>query len=741
MTTTIVQQKPTGSSFTRPKMMENRAFDYIYDKNYHLSTQTDHSLQAMKARSGNSNIHLLPIYQTMFSELKHHPRFTFQLKNNLVLPNHVNQDWPGKQTYTREKQILHKLMTGDHSIQIPRVNFDRTDVDGQDRYKFSRKPIIPFLNAIPPYVVLDTFRNQELEQQRQHELNRPQTSFAKTIGTQTDYRDGEAQTDPYTPEYVVKPGTQPELLTLITLANGRGLPVGLAEVEMIERARAKRAWEATLPPINDPSQWEKRLKMMTEMERKEWMYREKEIEEIQNLRMEMLKKMLKDREENQASILAKKLDKLWVKKQKEKDAKIKKLRAENIKNIRKLIKKRENPEGEFKRRNIIDEYSNFESQAYAPLTRVGYFPDKNADNYVVKNKYLDTYQGLLELEASLPPYVLNLKIDAPKRIQHTKDGYLKRKYREEKRLEEIHSNITSMKEHQKSEEKPLRFLKLIEKPVPRPPTPRINIPDLEEEERELAAIYLQKIIRGKAIQNMMYDGKQEKLVLIKEVASTHALQTVDQANTKLYKQKVLALQRQRHLKTQADDLMDEVLQGLEGEAVSDMLDFLSKELIRLQEERRIHAFAMLAERQRRMREAEESGLRQVEERRRREDDEIFKQMLKTQQDCVDTYLEDCILETVDKVADEESRKEIHDMAVKINDIAYEIENTRSALESEEIVAELVHGFLIPEAQKEFYFPFQVKSKQEPYLMAAHREIYAETNKVLSNDNDSEPAEN
>ena len=125
----------------------------------------------------------------------------------------------------------------------------------------------------------------------------------------------------------------------------------------------------------------------------------------------------------------------------------------------------------------------------------------------------------------------------------------------------------------------------------------------------------------------MFDGKQDKLVLIKEVASTFALQTVDQVNTKLYKQRTMALQRQRHLNDQADNLVDEVLQSLEGEAVSDMLDFLSKELIRLQEERRIHAFAMLAERQRRMREAEESGLRQVEERRRREDDEIFKQVI------------------------------------------------------------------------------------------------------------------
>ena len=66
---------------------------------------------------------------------------------------------------------------------------------------------------------------------------------------QTDYRESEAQTDPYSPEYVVRPGSQPELLTLATLAYERGLPAGLAEVEMIERARAKRAWEATLPAL------------------------------------------------------------------------------------------------------------------------------------------------------------------------------------------------------------------------------------------------------------------------------------------------------------------------------------------------------------------------------------------------------------------------------------------------------------------------------------------------------------
>lgn len=56
MTTTVVQQKQSSTSFSKTRMMENRAFDYVYDKNYHLSTQTDHQIQAMKAKSGSSNI-------------------------------------------------------------------------------------------------------------------------------------------------------------------------------------------------------------------------------------------------------------------------------------------------------------------------------------------------------------------------------------------------------------------------------------------------------------------------------------------------------------------------------------------------------------------------------------------------------------------------------------------------------------------------------------------------------------
>ncbi len=51
---------------------------------------------------------------------------------------------------------------------------------------------------------------------------------------------------------------------------------------MIERAREKREWEASLPPIQDADKLELRRKMMAEQETKEWAFRESEIEKLVN---------------------------------------------------------------------------------------------------------------------------------------------------------------------------------------------------------------------------------------------------------------------------------------------------------------------------------------------------------------------------------------------------------------------------------------------------------------------------
>lgn len=713
----------------KPGLQASRRHDYLYDPLHVVASERDHARATFKSHTSADRVKRVPLYPTMFSELRHHPRFQMRLDVTDPVPKFISRQWRGYQDQAREALIRHTTFNYDPSVQVPPKQYSSADVGGSDRYKFFKRPIIPFLQQIPPEVLLATARQDPLAAQDLR-VERAPTPLTKTIMTQTDYRDSEAQTDPYTPEYVVRPGSAPELLTLATLSYGRGLPAGLAEVEMIERARAKRAWEATLPPLSDVSQLDKRRRMMDEMERKEWALREQEIEKLQEARLEVLKQLLKKREENHQELNIKRLDKLWSKKQKEKEAKIKKIRNEHIKTIRKLTGKRKKVEGKLERRDVIQDFSNYGSQTYAPLTRIGMFLDRGSEQFVVKSKHLNTYQGLLELEASLPDFVTNPRIKAPKPKSGIKGGFIKRKDRQENELKDMYESIKREQTKGEEEPKPLRFLQKIEKPIPRPPTPSVDVPSEEEEERELATIFLQQVIRGRAIQNMIFEGKEKRMELIKELRSTHALQEAEQAIKLQEKQATLALQRQRRLHEHKEFLVDEALSQMEGASLGDMADFLSKELIRLQEERRIHAFSMLAERQRRIREAEESGRRQVEERRRREEDEIFKQVVKVHQDSVQTYLEDILMGSVDDTADLQARSEIMEMAEKINDVAYEIEDKRTQLDSEEIVADLVHCFLIPEIQKQTMRE-KVKRAQRRYLLAAHNEIHKDAENTIS----------
>ncbi|XP_078575552.1 cilia- and flagella-associated protein 91-like isoform X2 [Branchiostoma floridae x Branchiostoma japonicum] len=717
----------------------SRTHDYLYDPLFSVSSDRDHARATFKAHTSVDRIKRVPEYNTMFSNLRHHPRFSVRLEATDPVPAYINRQWRGYADQAREALVRYTTFNYDPSVQIPAVSYPDAEVAGRNRYQYFRRPIIPFLQQVPPDVLLATNKVDPLAPPESQQAARPPTPMTRTVAIQTDYRDSETQTEPYSPEYVVRPGSAPELLTLATLTFGQGLPAGLAEVEMIERARAKRAWEATLPPLNDVSQLDKRRKMMDEQERKEWAIREAEIEKLQEARLEVLKKLLQQREQNHRELTTKRLDRLWTKKQQHKEDKVTRIRREHIKTIRKLTKKRQNVEGKLERRDITHEYSNHASQTYAPISRVGVFLDRGSEQYVVKSRHLTTYEGLLELEGSLPDFVTQPRIRAPKqRSVVGKDGYVKRKNRREKELAEIYEEMQKNKLKGDEAPKPLRFLQKIEKPIPRPPTPSVEVPSQEEEDQELAVIFLQKLIRGKAVQNMMFEGKEKRRELILELQSTHALQEAQQQMKKSEKEAILTLQRQRQMHQHKESNIDEGLADLEGQAIGDMLDFLSKELIRLQEERRIHAFSMLAERQRRIREAEESGRRQVEERRRREEDEIFKQVIGLHQETVDTYLQDIIIGSVDATAERQAREEVQRKAETINDIAYEIEESRTKLQSEEIVSELVHSFLLPEVQKQTTRE-KVKTQQRKHLLAAHKVVHKEGEGVMAMHGQPSPA--
>lgn len=712
-------------AITKQPVQPSRTHDYLYDPSFSLASERDHARATFRANTNVSRIRRFPEFQDMFSSLPHYPNTQVRIDVTDPVPGFINRQWRGYSDQAREALIRYTKFNYDPNVKVPSKDIPKAHVSGKDRYKFFRRPIIPFLQQVPPDVHLHSTSGAYIGADA---VDRPQSPLTRNAYVQTDYRENETQTDPYTPEYVFRPRSQPELLTLATLSYGHGLPAGLAEVEMIERAREKRLWESTLPALNDVDNLEKRRKMMDEQERKEWAFREKEIEKLQEAKLNVLQQILQDREERNVELNDKRLDKLWSKKQEEKEKKYDKIRAEHIKMIRKLTRKRKNVEGKFQKRDILKDYSDPASQVYAPLSRVGVFLDQGSEKYKVNSRHLTTYEGLLQLEESLPDYILNPRIQAPKPKAIIKGGYVNRKQRRQHELEEIAKEIESAKKP-KAPPKPLQYLEKIEKPIPRPPTPSVEIPSEEEEEKELALIFLQKLIRGRAIQFKMHTEKEKRLELIEELRSTHALQKEEMLIKKKEKNLNLLKQRESRINDMNESRVDETLGEMEGSSLGDMFDFLSKELIRFQEERRIHAFAMLAERERRLREAEESGRRQVEERRRREEDEIFKQVIGVHQETVEGYLTNIIIGAVDATVEEQARREVEEKSAKINKIAHEMEKSRTKLQSEEIVAELVTSFLLPEVQR-INMRENVKQRQRKNLLAAHNIIYNVTSEVV-----------
>jgi hypothetical protein len=73
----------------------------------------------------------------------------------------------------------------------------------------------------------------------------------RTIGTQTLYRESEAQTLPAPLGEIENDGEFLEILELKEFSYGNGLPVTMYELDIIAKAREKRSFNDALPPLSD----------------------------------------------------------------------------------------------------------------------------------------------------------------------------------------------------------------------------------------------------------------------------------------------------------------------------------------------------------------------------------------------------------------------------------------------------------------------------------------------------------
>jgi len=200
-------------------------------------------------------------------------------------------------------------------------------------------------------------------------------------------------------------------------------------------------------------------------------------------------------------------------------------------------------------------------------------------------------------------------------------------------------------------------------------------------------------------------GKERRLQLIKEMRTTEVLPSEQELADRRLEQ---AAEKHREMMAQG------IMQHAAGTEIARMLDYLSKELVRYKEERRLQAMIMLAERQRRMREAQEAGTRDEETVRRDLQDQVFREIMKVNSGTVDSYLEDVIAETVQQEARAQAIAEAEVKVAAVNQIVDSLEAENN--DSEVIVTDLVQSFLLPNVQRKDV-EGMVREGQKKYVSA------------------------
>lgn len=88
----------------------------------------------------------------------------------------------------------------------------------------------------------------------------------------------------------------PEVVFVADIIESVSYP-GIKEVEIVERARKRRMWETTLPPIKAQSEIPSRVAALEAFEWEEWIAREKDINECQQVRLKIVSDLIDKREE------------------------------------------------------------------------------------------------------------------------------------------------------------------------------------------------------------------------------------------------------------------------------------------------------------------------------------------------------------------------------------------------------------------------------------------------------------
>eukprot|EP01138_Halocafeteria_seosinensis_P015926 gb/GECG01016253.1/.p1 GENE.gb/GECG01016253.1/~~gb/GECG01016253.1/.p1 ORF type:complete len:771 (+),score=132.89 gb/GECG01016253.1/:1-2313(+) len=763
---------------TRTVVQTSRRCDHLYDPTYTVSGAREFYRQTQAAQA--AGIERVPDDRNLFSEVPSlYPSASYRLSLRQDIPNHVARQQfvppsrPGEGTSNKE-------------------NLQRS-VEGGNRAKFFRKPAASASSDIHATVVLDrgtfesaaeTFsgsakragasspmRYQQTgsPSNKEEEISGEEDEYGiqydpirgqRTIAIQTVFRDQEAQTDPYTPDFTLPQGEEPDILHLAEMKYdgepGSQLPPGEQEMEAIDRLRRRREIERSLPPMTDEASFEIRKKLMQKLELENWKVRERKEDEQNERRVESVMDVVHDVVKQREYISEQRLEDMRRRLESEKDQQIANVEKKRIKYMRKLNKSRQKTEatvdaltgtgesniaGTGKRgtRDIVGEYADYGSQVYAPLLRAGRQRDVPGEAERYRSEYyapeLKDSGDVDSFAQTIPRSVTRAKTEKPK-SRKALSGKARKDRAIATDLERVRTmlksaSISTKEAETKTEPKqrskqprtaattgdlsrqiPLPSSSLEQMPVPqwrkpqkkveRPPTPTFDTEDeKEKDDLDNAALLLQKLLRGRTTQNMMFEGKERRLELIKEMR----LDLLTPEERAEIDNEEASRRHEAAVKQAARSTLDVAV----GEVLSGTLDYLGRELVRQQEMERINSQVHEAEETRRRREAEEGGTRQAEVRIRTREDYVYRQLFSVHQDSARDYVSTLLRDVVEEEATREASEYLS------------LPAEQEADADGASIRNLVGSFLLPEVERR-HVERAVELEEKKYVEAARQAL-------------------
>lgn len=647
-------------------------------------------------------------------------------------------------------------------------------ISGPDRYKFFHRPVIgpmreeeflslPTNEKHTVYITERPLNNENsmlnegsFEEENESDLTRgaPPT---REVGTQSIYRESEAQTMPYFPEVrsvskkrmadngsllekdhaVVQEKDLPDYMKMDALffEDGRqGGQITEDHIKIVDRTRRRKQVEDQIKNIGPnvgEEEFKRRVQMLKELEMIEWKEREEEIAQMQDRQIEHVRAKLEVREQIREMKSVSKLEKRIQKIKQDAEEKLQQLEKKKRKHIRRTIKKYDNPENKLARRDILFEYAFPASKTYAPLLRDGQVSALNTIAYEIRPALLTDPLGVEEVQMNQVNKFLikeskhkalpikdktgSVIVDPSKTISNVDraEKVVKEHLRlaihdleKSKTVDNIQDRVKQVKEMYKSTPR-----------IGRPPTPTLEIfeeaeTDVMADDIENAVVFIQKLLRGRAAQEEFYEGKERSIELIKEL---QAVEEIKQKEREKAKSHVFKEQKRRQNMDQTREI---VMENLQGKLISNALDFLSKELIRQEELKRVKQLVEFAEKERSQREQEESKRRQSEEEERHKREQIQAETIQIHNDTVSTFLLDIFNSCSVKLAEKQAH---HDVIQER--LTEQAQRDRSVVTPEEChIKDLVRSFLLPQVKREI-LKKKIDSNQSKYLHASHSSLF------------------